>query len=200
MIDPYFAAVILIGGGASALRWYTETLTPAPGGVSSLDVTETELPRAHWNPPAGTDIDRERYAISRTIASEAGGRGYTDAERVAIGWVVRNHYYSHKRSVFSGQGSAHPQKGGYASSALNPTAESDRCAARCYDGSTVDPTGGAVSFFEPKLQDALFAKGKVRFDAQGIRARWSSPENRMELYAVIGSWEFYGRRGKRNSP
>jgi len=200
MIDPYFAGVILVTAGASALRWYTETLSPPPGGASSLDVIESKTPRSQWVPPKGADIAQEKYALSRTIASEASGRKYSDAERIAIGWCTRNHYYKAKRSVYSGQGSAHPQKGGYASSALNPTAESDRCAARCYDGSTPDPTGGAVSFFEPALQDILYKRGKVRFDANGIRSRWTNNENKMELYATIGAWEFYGRRGGRNSP
>ena len=41
-------------------------------------------------------------------------------------------------------------------------------------GTIPDPTGGATNFFDPALEDKLFAEGKVSTDADALTAKWTA--------------------------
>ena len=155
----------------------------------------------------------EVEALARVIASEAGSA--SSAVQCAIGWVVRNHF--HGKSIYDKQYPWRAQKGSNPpfSSARSAT-DATRQMARdilAADQST-DPTGGATSFFEPRMQDAFAKAGALaragetgsrvidgvklsditrfkayRKDADAIRASWSKGST---LYATAGPFEMWG--------
>ena len=178
--------------------------------------TEPAAPTAAPPPSGGSGIslsENEVEALARVIASEAGSG--TLAEQRAIGWTVRNRFRG--KSIYTVQFPWRSQKGSdppFASA--RPATDATRALAReiLSADQSQDPTGGATSFFEPKMQDAFAKAGAMaragetgdrvvdgvkitditRFknykkDAQEIRNKWS---NGSTLYAMAGRFEFWG--------
>lgn len=179
------------------------------------------------HPGGGSGIaptEEETEALARVIASEAGSG--TAAEQRCIAWTVRNHFRG--KSIYAKEYPWRAQKGGDPpfSSARNATDASRKLAAEVLAADqSQDPTGGATSFFEPKMQDAFAQAGALaragetgdrvingvkitditRFraykkDADGIRSSWAPGS---ALYATAGRFEFWGSASalaKKGSP
>ena len=166
----------------------------------------------------------EIEALARTIASEAGSG--TAAEQAAIAWTVRNRFRG--KSIYATQYPWRSQKGADPPfSSAREAKESHRQLARqvLAADQSQDPTGGATSFFEPKMQDVFAKAGALaragetgdrvidgvkltditRFkaykkDADGIRSSWAPGS---ALYARAGRFEFWGSArllARRGSP
>lgn len=180
----------------------SETPSSALSGASGIDPTPDEV-----------------EALARVIASEA-GRG-TRTEQKAIAWTVRNRFRG--GSIYSGKGKnggEYPwreQRGSNPPFASSKDAtDATRALARevLTADQLQDPTGGATSFFEPKLQDVLAEAGALaragetgsrvidgvklsditRFkaykkSADDVRKSWSPGSAH---YATAGRFEFWG--------
>ncbi len=168
--------------------------------------------------------EQEIEALGRVVASEAGSG--TPAEQRCIAWCVRNRFRG--KSIYAKQHPWRSQKGGDPpfSSARDATAATRRLAAEVLAADqSQDPTGGATSFFEPRMQDLFFKAGELarkgetgdrridgmlltditRFryykkDASAIRASWGKSS---AVYARAGRFEFWGSAStlaKRGNP
>ena len=171
-----------------------------------------------------TGYSDEVEALARVIASEAGSG--TLAEQKAIGWTVRNRFRG--KSIYEKEFPWRSQKGSDPpfASARPATDASRKLAAEILASSqSDDPTGGATSFFEPRMQDIFAKAGEMarngetgdrvidgqkltditRFknykkNADDIRKSWG---NGSALYATAGRFEFWGsasQLAKRGSP
>lgn len=169
-------------------------------------------------PPPGDTLTREADALSRGLASEASAPKYSDAERRGVAWAIRNKADRSRdgRGIWElgGAGSWGKQGDrGAAGIRSYSTAREASAADRALaiqvlsESPESDPTRGAVSFFEPAVQDYAFRQAEkyrsdpgrypdlARFalyksDAAGIRDRWA--RGGIELLIVIGRWEFWG--------
>jgi len=158
--------------------------------------------------------DNEIEALGRVIASEAGSG--TSAEQKAIGWTVRNRFRG--KSIYAVEYPWRSQKGSDPpfASARDATDKTRALAREILNADqSQDPTGGATSFFEPRMQDIFFKAGELarkgetgdrvidgqkltditRFknykkDAQGIRDSWGKGSAQL---ARAGRFEFWGR-------
>lgn len=201
------AGIIGVGIGTWRLLTGAEGEPAAPVPLPQGDVTPT-IPSA--SPSADA---KEIEALARTIASEAGSG--TLAEQKAIGWTVRNRFRG--KSIYATQYPWRAQKGGDPPfSSARPANDAHLRLAReiLAADQSQDPTGGATSFFEPKMQD-LFAKaGEMarngetgdrvidgvkltditrfkfyRKNADQIREKWYKSNT---IYAIAGRFEFWG--------
>lgn len=196
------------GGIAAAVTGYF--LSRQAEGEPAAPVPLPDLPSGGSGIPS---TEQEIEALARTIASEAGSG--TPAEQKAIAWTVRNRFRG--KSIYAKQHPWRSQKGGDPpfSSARDATAATRRLAAEVLAADqSQDPTGGATSFFEPKMQDLFFKAGEMarkgetgdrridgmlltditRFkfykkDASAIRASWGKSS---AVYATAGRFEFWG--------
>lgn len=182
-------------------------LADVPGGGSGIPSTQDEV-----------------EALARVIASEAGSG--TPAEQRAIAWTVRNRFRGksiyQKEFPWRSQSDSNPP---FASA--RPASDAHRALARAVLAAdqSEDPTGGATSFFEPKMQDLFFKAGVMaragetgdrvidgvkltditRFknykkDADGVRKSWGKGS---AIYATAGRFEFWGSASalaRRGSP
>jgi hypothetical protein len=158
-------------------------------------------------------VVEEVEALARVIASEAGSG--TLAEQKGVGWTVRNRFRG--KSIRAGEFPWRAQKGSNPpfSSARPPSAPHVTLAGDILRAAqSSDPTGGATSFFEPRMQDAFAKAGALaragetgnrtidgvkmtditRFkyynkDADAIRAKWGHGSTQ---YATAGRFEFWG--------
>lgn len=182
-------------------------LPDVPGGGSGIPSTQEEI-----------------EALARVIASEAGSG--TDAEQRAIAWTVRNRFRG--KSIYAKQYPWRSQKGSdppFSSAREAKDAHRKHAAQVLAADQAQDPTGGATSFFEPKMQDAFFKAGELarkgetgdrvidgvkltditrfknyRKDAAGIRSSWAPGSAQ---YATAGRFEFWGSArvlAKRGNP
>lgn len=173
---PWLVLGVLGIGGLAVWRART-----SPGG-RELAATE---------PPIG-----EVEALARVIASEAGGRSYSLAEQRAIAWAVRNR--ARHRRVTIARLVCSPEcgpccRGRPFSSRLAATVASRALAAEVLAApASDDPTGGALAFFEPAVQDALVSAGRpgYRFTSSALRERWEKDGQRP--LGAVGKFEFYG--------
>ncbi len=155
----------------SAATWFGWGLAAAGGAGLLLYIRRA----AQSGAPADSAT-----ALARVIASEVGPG--TSAERAAIGWSVRNR--AERRGVdvvrlvcspacgpqWEGGGRIRPF-----SSAQAPAADDARLAASILAAPHAsDPTGGAISFIEPELQDRPAASGRLgyRHSYDEIRKLW----------------------------
>jgi len=192
-------------------------LPEAPDSIAVDPSTGAATPGGGSGIPATKD---EIEALARVIASEAGSG--TDAEQRCIAWTVRNRFRG--RSIYATEHPWRAQKGGDPpfSSARDAKESHRQLAAQVLAADqSQDPTGGATSFFEPRMQDAFYRAGELarkgetgdrvidgvrltditRFrlykkDAAGIRASWGKSS---AVFATAGRFEFWGRKGKQTS-
>ncbi len=175
------------------------------------------LPEMHPSAPSGTSgiplTENEIEALKRVIGSEAGSG--MPAEQLGIGWTVRNRFRG--KSIYASEHPWRAQKGSKPpfSSARSGNDSHRKLAVEILSADqSDDPTGGATSFFEPRMQDAFAKAGTLaragetgdrvidgvkltditRFknyckDADAIRAKWSKGST---LYATAGRFEFWG--------
>jgi hypothetical protein len=146
-------------------------------------------------PQAADDID----ALGRVITSEADR--YTERERRAIAWTVRNR--ARRRGVSIARLVCYPSCGaqgpigkGYparpfstarAATATNLALAREILAAP----QSADPTGGALAFFEPKVQDKLVQQGRpgYRLTANDVREKWI--REGQQPRGTVGAFEFF---------
>jgi hypothetical protein len=145
-------------------------------------------------PPRASDLD-EIEALGRVIASEV--EDYSLKEKVAVAWAVRNRARREGKSIARLVCSPRcgPQRGRPFSSARPANDETRQIAAVVLHApQDLDPTGGAVEFFEPILMDRLYRKGLVNYSATGLREKWRS-EGKLP-YGSVGRVELWGRKDR----
>jgi hypothetical protein len=139
------------------------------------------------------DMLDDADALGRVITSEA--NGYTEAERIAIAWAVRNR--ARKLGVSIAKLVCSPSCGPCCdgrpfSSAREATAINRELARRVLAApQSADPTRGATAFFEPRVQDKLVAEKRAgyRFDSIQLRQRWRREGQQQR--GTIGAFEFW---------
>ncbi len=159
--------------------------------------------------------EHEIEALARIISSEAGSG--TLGEQRAIAWTARNHFRARGKSIYGTEYPWRAQNGGNPpfSSAREANDATRKLAREVLSApQMMDPTGGATSFFEPKMQDAFTKAGALaragetgdrvidgvkltditRFknykkNAAQIRQKWG---NGSTIYAIAGRFEFWG--------
>ena len=125
-------------------------------------------------------VDVDTYSLARVISSEA-----TDlfADKVAVGWVVKNKAASRRRSITAivtagrrGPGKYAAQNTGrrFVSSRLDPRTEDIEIAKGVISGRLPDTTGGAIGFLHPQSQDRFLADGRPGYTkgSQATIAKW----------------------------
>lgn len=135
----------------------------------------------------------ELEALARVVTSEA--NGYSERERIAIAWAVRNR--ARKRGVTIAQLVCSPTcgpccQGRPFSSARSATAANRALARRVLAAPQWDdPTFGATAFFEPAVQDRLVAQGHggYRFTSDELRERWRRDGQRQ--LSTVGAFELW---------
>jgi hypothetical protein len=134
------------------------------------------------------DVD----GLARVITSEA--NGYTEAERMAIAWTVRNR--ARKRGASIAQLVCSPcgaQGKGRPFSSARAATETNRALARRVLAApqSEDPTRGATAFFEPRVQDRLVADGHpgYRLTADQVRAKWQREGEQM--LGTVGRFDLW---------
>ena len=171
------------------------------------DETPPETPQQPAAPPRAEGPHPDDVeALGRVLASEAGAHRYTHAERVAIGWAVRNRAARYRSSVYAllaplgreQRGSDPPMSTAQVATAADYVTARDVLTA----AKTSDPTHGAGAFFEPEVQTIAVERGRMyrsdpkRYAAfarfakyhrtvEEIRASWG------RMLARIGRFEFY---------
>jgi hypothetical protein len=132
-------------------------------------------------------------ALARVMTSEA--NGYSEAERTAIAWAVRNR--AHRRGVSIAKLVCTPScgpccEGRPFSSAREATAANLELAKGVLaQPQANDPTHGATAFFEPRVQDKLVAEKRLgyRFTSDQLRDRWR--RDGQQPRGTIGTFEFW---------
>lgn len=132
-------------------------------------------------------------ALARVITSEADG--YSEVERTAIAWCVRNR--ARKRGTSIAKLVCTPTCGpcchGRPFSSARPSTVVNRELAVRVLGApqSADPTGGATSFFEPRVQDKLVAAHRegYRFTSAQLRERWIRDGQRART--TVGAFELW---------
>jgi len=205
---PLIVPLLLIGGGTAGIL-----AAVFSKGEDGEPVEPIAIPE---DAPSGASADsNEIEALARVIASEAGAG--TPGEKKAIAWTVRNQARARKKSIYELEFPWRSQKGGNPPfSSARPASDSHRALARGILAEPIsnDSTGGATSFFEPRMQDIFFKAGELaragetgnrtidgvlltditRFkfykkDADTIRQKWGRGSG---LYASAGRFEFWG--------
>lgn len=196
--------------------WLLVALSGAAGlGLALLDSSDAQAARSPatspatpppWHPdthatatrrsqPRADKLD-EATALARVVASEAGDRRhYTDAERLAIAWAVRNR--ARRRGTTIARMVCAPTCGeccdGRPFSSARAGSADDVALARRVLATPErdDPTHGAAAILEPALQDRLVASGALHYkhDAAEVRASWRA--RGQQLLATIGRFELW---------
>jgi len=134
----------------------------------------------------------EVASLARVLTSEAGSGPV--AERTAIGWAVRNRARKAKKTITAlvctpcgPQGPGRPFSSRQAPTQVNLQLAEQIIAAP----QSADPTSGATSFFEPKQQDLLVAKGLPGYKrtAAAVRAKWIAEGAKPK--GSVGRFEFF---------
>lgn len=139
------------------------------------------------------DVLNDVEALARVVTSEA--NGYSEAERIAIAWTVRNR--ARKRGVSIAKLVCSPKCGPCCdvrpfSSAREATAANRELARRVLAApSPTDPTNGATAFFEPHVQDVLVSQNRpgYRFTSDQLRQRWR--RDGQQPHGTVGAFEFW---------
>jgi hypothetical protein len=129
--------------------------------------------------------------IARILASEAGGQ--SPLERVALAYAILNKARHVGKTVAALSNGIGPQGPLRPWSTRKPPSGFDRQVAAAVTARypAADPTGGATKFFEPALQDRLYAEGRAGYhrDADALRAKWEREGG--QRLATVGRWEFW---------
>lgn len=142
---------------------------------------------------AGKTGVEEVEALARVITSEA--NGYSELERTAIAWTVRNR--AQKRGVTIARLVCSPTCGpccnGRPFSSAREATDTNRALAQRVLAApqSEDPTRGATSFFEPRVQDKLVAEKRsgYRFTSEQLRQRWRLSGQRQK--GIVGAFELW---------
>lgn len=201
--------ILLVAAGAAALV----AIALSVGDAEPAPPVDFEGPVTGGS---GIPLDeREVEALARVVASEAGSG--TRAEQLGIAWTVRNRFRG--KSIYAVQYPWRSQKGSDPPfSSARPAKPEHYALARqvLAADQSEDPTGGATSFFEPRMQDIFFKAGEMarrgetgdrvidgvkltditRFknykkDADTIRQNWSKGS---AVVATAGRFEFWGNK------
>lgn len=207
---------VLVGGAVGAVAVLTRRKAHASTPVTRAAVPETATPipspplvLVPQAPPASAPVPAtprpvaadDVEALARVIASES-GRGIPD-ERLFIAWAVRNRAAARRVSIARLVCSPHcgPQSERINGKGVRPF--SSRQSPRAVDRelarfvlsqpASADPTGGATSFIEPRLQDELHNAGRKDHRSYAeVRERWM---RRGEVpIGMVGRFEFW-RKG-----
>lgn len=124
-------------------------------------------------------VSSDEYALARMLASEE--ENSSQQTKVAIAWVAVNVAAARGQSITRllttdnndhGDGKFGKQTGRWASTASDPYEGDLTISQAVLSGAVSDPTGGAVHFFNPSLQDRLFGLGKVTKTSDEIDSSW----------------------------
>lgn len=159
-------ALLWLGGGFVALGLLLSKVVPRLRRGRKLTSSEVDA-SGYVNPApaslaASAGLPLDLYTIARVMSSEWGPA--REAEKIAIGWVVKNEARHRGVSVTElvvKNGLYGKQvQGRFVGSSIDPY-EDDLAAARKVLGSTYDPTGGAVRFFHPSgVKDPVALRDK----------------------------------------
>lgn len=185
--------ILAVGGVAYAyFRNRGESIASGsdPDDPSDADSSGDSLDPGDTGAPSAGDIE----GMARMLASEAPLPNYSIDERVAICWCAINWANRTKRSIEKIMLPPHHQKGYWCSTFQSPSQTDTDLATEILNGGgqyATDPTNGAISFFEPKVQDAAVKTGAagITKTADQIRSKWENEG--LVLSATIGRWEFY---------
>lgn len=199
MRRSFWYTLLGLGGAAGAgyYLWKRNQAEAVAGSDSTEDDTSDEVSS---DESADSPTDDDIQGLGRALASEAStSSGYSEQERQAIAHCalnIANHRGVTVASIMLPPHHQYDSSTGknYWCSTANPPADDDvSVATDVLTGKVADLTNGANTFFEPAVQDKLFAAGHAGYkhDAQGIRDKWTA--DGMELKATIGRWEFWGK-------
>lgn len=191
----------IIGGGALAL------LALDNDAEASTTATGAAAPPPPGPPPAGHErraelsspplyIDDDVEALARILTSEAGS--HSVEERLAVGWTARNRARRRRTTIARMVCNPCGPSAGRGFSTRLPARRKNRELAALILATPLgeDPTGGAISAFEPVLQDRLYRSGRYRYDARGVRRKWL---REMDYYGTVGHWDLFGPKGGRGA-
>lgn len=182
--DGAIAGLLLSGAAiAAALLWPRDR-----------DDNGRALEPSPPSPAPRVFITDEIEALARVIASEAGSKRYSEDERRAIGWTVRNRARRRKTTIarMVCQPCGPCCKGRPFASSRPATDDTRRLAGEILAApAEQDPTGGARAFFEPSVQDRLVAERRpgYRFDSAALRVKWTREGQR--YLSTVGAFEFW---------
>jgi hypothetical protein len=140
-------------------------------------------------------VQLEVYSLARMIRSEAGSAGA--AERRAVAWVARNNARSRGISltqlltagggVAAGYYGKQNLGGRYAATGQAARQGDVDLALQVLGGTLSDNTDGALHFFNPALQDKLFASNAKKYtkNADAVIASWTAKG--LEARTVAGT-------------
>lgn len=182
-------ALLLVGVGALSVVMLARRSRSRRGQDGNDTATAGDARAGPIEPTAIDDVD----ALARVITSEADR--YTEAERTAIGWTVRNR--ARKRGTSIAKLVCSPDcgpccQGRPFSSARPATTINRQLAAKILVAPQADDsTQGSTSFFEPHVQDLLVAAGRpgYRFTSDQLRERWR--KDRQQIRTSVGAFEFW---------
>jgi len=166
---PFYLAAYLTGLRGQRL---THASTDDNGDI----VESPEELAAAASSTLGRDVSVDAYALARNIHSEEGGSG--QSTQLAIAFVAINVAGGDLVGLLtrckraSGSGKFGSQTGRWASTASDPYEGDLQVAELALSGQVADPTGGAVHYFRPGLQDILLGEGKVSKSADEVDAAW----------------------------
>lgn len=176
-------------------RWLHDQAEPVSGSDPvplASDLALEYVPHAFTRYPRGPALNPDPddvEGLARALASEAPATRYSSEERIAIAWTAMNWCNAIRRDLSKIMLPPHHQKGHWCSTIQESTDSDIATAYECLNGDHGDPTGGAVSFFEPALEKPGVA-GATR-TAQQLRDKWT--DEGLRLSTSIGAWEFYAK-------
>ena len=203
----------LLAGGLGAIALLTSRTKEAsaatttrhllPDNSGQNQVNPQSLRRigngSYWSNMGDKATKRDIETLGRVIMSEAGSQSM--AEWQAIAWVARNkatvrkiplHNFLCEPCGKQGKRMTNGKRRTF-STRRSASAASLRVAREILDApQSADPTRGATSAFEPRLQDKLKASGRYSRDAATLRAQWSRGGG--VRIGQIGRWELWAQK------
>lgn len=209
----------LLAGGLGAIAWLTSRTSEAattrstasttsrpllPDNVSNKNSTQPAPARtfgsgSYWSQMGSKATEKDIETLGRVIISETGSQSM--AEWQAIAWVARNKALVRKTPLHNFLCDPCGKQGKRMTNGKRRTfstrqkfsGASLRAAREILNApQSADPTQGATSAFEPKLQDKLFASGRYRRNAKMLRAEWGRGGG--IRIGQIGRWELWAQK------
>lgn len=203
----------LLAGGLGAIALLTSrtseaaTSTQATTAGRPLSPDNSNKPKtiralktgSYWSQMGSKATEKDIETLGRVIVSEAGSQSM--AEWQAIAWVARNKALVRKIPLHNflcepcgkqGKRMTNGKRRTF-STRQKSSAASLRAAREILNApQSADPTQGATSAFEPRLQDKLFANGQYRRNAKMLRAEWGRGSG--IRIGQIGRWELWAQK------
>lgn len=146
--------------------------------------------------PDGPEVLDEVEALARAIRSEAGSE--PPLYRLHVAWATRNLAAERGQTVLAMACSpCGPQNGDRPVSTRSRATDTDRVLAEhvLAQPASLDPTGGASHFINPRLQDNLARAGRPGYAGRPyavVRRRWQQLYNWEPYYRLGPTLELWG--------